>query len=105
MSLSRYSAPSGRRGLASSCGEIGAERPRGEAKPCCWPKGAILPNGQEEKTEGHMREARSETYRLYSCEYSAPVACIGRHAVEHDHSGLPPDGTRWYQMQTQEADG
>ena len=51
-----------------------------------------VPNGREEKTEGHMMEAMSETYRLYSCEYRAPVAWIGSHAVERDHSGLPPDG-------------
>ena len=52
-----------------------------------------VPNGQEEKTEGHMREVKSETYRLYSCEYRAPVAWMGSQAVERDHSGLPPDGT------------
>ena len=52
-----------------------------------------VPNGQEEKTEGHLMEAMSETiYRLHSFEYRAPVAWMGRHAVERDHSGLPPDG-------------
>ena len=52
-----------------------------------------MPNGQEEKTKGHMREAMSETYRLHSFEYRAPVAWMDSHAVERDHSGLPPDGT------------
>ena len=43
LSLLRYSTSSGRRGLASSSGESGAERPRGEAKLwLCWPRGAIL---------------------------------------------------------------
>jgi hypothetical protein len=52
-----------------------------------------VPNGQEEKTEGHMREARSETYSLYSCEYRAPVAWIGSLGL----LGLPLDGTYgWY---------
>ena len=45
------------------------------------------------QTGGHMREAKSETYRLYYFEYRALVAWMGSHAVERDHSGIPPDGT------------
>jgi hypothetical protein len=41
-----------------------------------------VPNSQEEKTEGHMREAKSETfYRLHSFQYRAPIAWLGSHAV------------------------
>ena len=36
--------PLGQQQQDLACVEIGAERPRGEAKPCCccWPRGAIL---------------------------------------------------------------
>ena len=87
----------GRLHLVGNFGLKGQAKPSfgivGEEAPCY----SVL-NGQEEKTEVHLREVKSETFcRLHSFVDRALivslVAWLGSHDVPGDCSEVPPDGT------------